>query len=82
MKWREKWGADQIENWEPPAVFKDFTPYGTTGFDKEGSAIIIIPFAGIDIWGLLHSASKHDIIKNTIRLLEGQLRRDDKTAYN
>lgn len=73
LKWREKWGVDDIESWESPAVFKDFIPHGTTGFDKEGSPIILIPFAGIDIWGILHSASKHDIIKNTIKLLEREL---------
>jgi hypothetical protein len=54
-------------------VFKEFVPFGTTGFDKEGSPIIFVPFAGIDIWGILHSASKHDIIKNTIKLLERKL---------
>lgn len=75
MKWRLKWGVDEIESWEGPAVFKDYIPHGTTGFDKEGSPIIIVPFAGVDIWGLLHSAPKHDIIKNTIKLLEGELKR-------
>lgn len=74
MKWRQKWGVDELESWEAPAVFQKFIPVGTTGFDKEGSPIIFIPFAGIDIWGLLHSASKHDIIKNTIKLLEGFMR--------
>lgn len=72
MKWREKWGVDEIDEWESPPVFKDFTPCGTTGFDKDGSPVIIVPFAGIDIWGLLHSAQKRDICKNTIKLLEGE----------
>lgn len=72
MKWREKWGVDEIDSWEPPPVFKEFTPYGTTGFDKDGSPVVFVPFAGIDIWGLLHSASKRDICKNTIKLLEGE----------
>lgn len=70
MKWREKWGVDEIDEWEAPTIFKDFIPQGTTGFDKEGSPIIIIPFAGVDIWGLLHSARRGDIIKNTIKVLE------------
>lgn len=73
MKWREKWGVDDIASWVAPEVFKLYIPNGTTGFDREGSPIIFIPFAGIDIWGLLHSASKHDIIKNTIKVLEGLL---------
>jgi hypothetical protein len=70
MKWREKWEVDELESWEPPKVFEKYLPYGTTGFDKEGSLIIFIPFNGIDIWGLLHSATKNDIIKNTIKILE------------
>jgi hypothetical protein len=73
MKWREKWGASNIDSWDPPAVLKKFGPFGTTGFDKDGSAIIFIPFAGIDIWGLLHSASKHDIIKFTFKRIEGAM---------
>lgn len=72
LKWREKWGVDEIESWESPSVFTDHIPYGNLGFDKEGSPIILIPFAGVDIWGLLHSAAKRDIIKNTIKLLEGE----------
>ncbi|XP_070492722.1 SEC14-like protein 4 [Chironomus tepperi] len=77
MKWRAKWNLDDLESWEAPAVFKDYIPHGSTGFDKDGSVVIFIPFNGIDIWGLLHSASKHDIIKNTIRVLERYM----KLAY-
>jgi hypothetical protein len=72
LKWREKWGVDEVESWEAPAVFTDHIPMGNLGFDKEGSVIILVPFAGADIWGLLHSASKRDIIKNTIKLLESK----------
>lgn len=73
MKWRERWQVDEIETWETPAVLNSFCPHGTTGFDKEGSVVIFIPFAGIDIWGLLHSATKRDIIRNTIKILESEL---------
>lgn len=48
MKWRQKWNVDQIETWQAPEFFADAYPHGTTGFDKEGSPIIFIPFAGID----------------------------------
>lgn len=41
------------------------------GYDKEGSPIILIPYGGIDIWGILHSATKNDIVKRTVKLLEG-----------
>lgn len=72
MRWREKWGVDEIDSWEAPEIFKGAYPHGTTGLDREGSPIIFIPFAGIDVWGLLHCASKREIIKNTIKLLEGE----------
>lgn len=72
MKWREKWEVDSLEDWTPPTVCEDYCPHGTTGFDKEGSVVIVVPFSGIDIWGLLHSTSKHDIIKNTVRTLESE----------
>ncbi|CRK92712.1 CLUMA_CG006247, isoform A [Clunio marinus] len=77
MEWRKKWSVDELDKYIPPAVFKDYIPHGTTGFDKEGSPIIIIPFSGIDVWGILHSAEKVDIVKNTIRLLESFM----KIAY-
>lgn len=46
MKWREKWGADDIENWNPPKVFEKYIPHGTTGFDKDNCIIIVCPFHG------------------------------------
>lgn len=70
LKWRLKWDLDNIEEWEGPKHLKDYFPHGTTGFDKEGSSIIIIPYGGIDLWGILHSASRNDIVKQTIQLLE------------
>ena len=72
--WRVKWEVDDLESWTPPKVCTEFCPHGTCGFDKDGSVLIIIPFSGIDIWGLLHSASKHDIIKYTIMTLESELK--------
>lgn len=77
LKWREKWELDTIDSWDGPEFLVKYFPHGTTGYDKEGSPIILIPYGGIDIWGLLHSASKHDIVKRTIKLLEGFM----KIAY-
>jgi hypothetical protein len=77
LKWRLKYDLDNIEDWEGPTFLKDYFPHGTTGFDKEGSPIIIIAYGGIDLWGLLHSATRHDIVKRTIKLLEGFM----KIAY-
>lgn len=35
--------------------------------------VIILPFVGLDVWGLLHSINKHDIIRQTIIVLENYL---------
>ena len=70
MKWRERWGADDIENWQPPQILNDLTPKGISGFDKDGSPIIIIPFAGMDMWGMLHTVSRSDIVRLTLQCLE------------
>ncbi|GBP40960.1 SEC14-like protein 2 [Eumeta japonica] len=35
--------------------------------------IIIVPFAGLDVWGLLHSVSRNDIIRLILRHLENYL---------
>lgn len=70
MKFRERWNADEIDQWPTPQVLKDLTPHGTPGFDRDGSPIIIIPFAGFDIWGLLHTVSRADIVRMTMQALE------------
>jgi len=36
-------------------------------------AVIIVPFAGLDIWGILHTVSKRDLIKMTIKTVESYL---------
>ena len=33
-------------------------------------AVIIVPFAGLDMWGMMHSISKGEFIKKTIKTLE------------
>jgi hypothetical protein len=33
-------------------------------------AVIIVPFAGLDMWGMMHCISKSDFIKMTIKTLE------------
>ncbi|XP_047528050.1 SEC14-like protein 2 [Vanessa atalanta] len=74
MKWREKWGVDTtLESWKAPEVLETHFPSGSTGFDKEGSPIIIVPFVGLDIWGLLHSVSRTDIVRMVLRHLENYL---------
>ncbi|KAJ2952861.1 hypothetical protein O0L34_g7226 [Tuta absoluta] len=74
MEWREKWGIDTtLHTWQPPEVLEKHFPSGSTGFDKEGSPVIIVPFVGLDAWGLLHSITKTDVIKMVLRELENYL---------
>ncbi|CAH0721961.1 unnamed protein product, partial [Brenthis ino] len=81
MKWREKWGVDTtLANWEAPEVLETHFPSGSTGFDKEGSPVIIVPFVGYDIWGLLHSVTRSDLIRMIIRHLENYLEIAKKQA--
>ncbi|CAG5051254.1 unnamed protein product [Parnassius apollo] len=72
--WREKWGIDTtLETWQAPEPLQKYFPSGTTGFDKEGSPIIIVPFMGLDVWGMLHSVTRTDIIRMILRHLENYL---------
>lgn len=73
MKWREEWNVDLLSEWAPPEVFSKFYPSGLSGFDKDGAPVIVLPFAGLDMWGMLHSVTKKDFIKMTIRTLESHL---------
>lgn len=77
MKFRERWNADEIDKWPTPQILIDLAPHGVSGFDREGSPIIIIPFAGFDIWGLLHTVSRADIVRMTLQALERYM----KLAY-
>lgn len=36
-------------------------------------AVIIVPFAGLDMWGMMHTVSKTDFIKMTVKVLESYL---------
>ncbi|XP_049867086.1 SEC14-like protein 2 [Pectinophora gossypiella] len=74
MAWREKWGIDTtLPSWVAPEVLEKHFPSGSPGFDKEGSPVIIVPFVGLDAWGLLHSITKSDVIRMVIRHLENYL---------
>ncbi|KAK9496821.1 hypothetical protein O3M35_012950 [Rhynocoris fuscipes] len=73
LKWREKWQADTIQDWPTPKVFEEYYPSGISGFDKEGSPVVILPFSGIDMWGMLHSVSKNDFIRMAIKRFEATL---------
>ncbi|XP_034840328.1 SEC14-like protein 2 [Maniola hyperantus] len=81
MKWREKWGVDTtLASWQPPEVFEKHFPSGSTGFDKDGSPVLIVPFVGLDVWGLLHSVTRTDIIRMVLIHLENYLALGRKQA--
>lgn len=42
--------------------------------------VVVVPFAGFDVWGLLHSASRQDLVRAAIQILEGNLDLADKTG--
>lgn len=58
---------------EIPEVFKLYYPHGLSGYDKEGSPVIIVPFAGFDSNGILHAASKREMISVTLKQFEDYL---------
>lgn len=39
--------------------------------------VIVVPFAGMDMWGMLHTVSRADFIRSTIKTLEKYM----KVAY-
>ncbi|KAJ1530745.1 hypothetical protein ONE63_005600 [Megalurothrips usitatus] len=73
MRWREKWHVDSIREWQPPEVLDKYYPSGLSGFDKEGSPVIVVPFSGLDIFGMLHSVTKREFIQMTIKQMETYL---------
>jgi hypothetical protein len=34
---------------------------------------LVVPFAGLDMWGLLHTVSRSDIVRITLKMLEKYL---------
>lgn len=43
-------------------------------------SVVVVPFAGFDVWGLLHSASRQDLVRAAIQILENNLDLSDKTG--
>lgn len=62
--------ADEVHNWEAPKLLQKYCPHGLAGFDKGGSPIIIVPFSGMDMYGVLHAVSRSDMIRFTLQQLE------------
>ncbi|KAH0954641.1 hypothetical protein HN011_003763 [Eciton burchellii] len=74
LEWRKQWDADNLSNWDPPQVLKDYMPYGLSGYDKDGAPVVIIPFSGMDMYGVLHVITQKDFIKATIKILDQYLK--------
>ncbi|PNF14249.1 hypothetical protein B7P43_G12208 [Cryptotermes secundus] len=70
LRWRDNWEVEKLRDWVPPEVMQKYYPSGISGYDKEGAPVIIVPFAGLDMWGMMHCINKSDFIKMTIKTLE------------
>ncbi|XP_037907068.1 SEC14-like protein 2 isoform X2 [Hermetia illucens] len=57
-------------NWKEPQVLKEYLPYGLIGCDNEGSPTILVPFSGLDLYGILHCTSASEFVRKTVLLLE------------
>ncbi|KAK3913656.1 SEC14-like protein 2 [Frankliniella fusca] len=73
LRWRERYEVDQVRDWQPPEVLSKYYPSGLSGRDRDGSPVVVVPFAGLDIYGLLHSCSKREFIQMTIKQMETYL---------
>lgn len=71
LQWRKFWDVDEgLKTWDPPEALEHYYPSGSTGNDKDGSPVIFVPFSGFDIIGILHSVSKQDVLRMTMKVLE------------
>lgn len=66
--------------WTPPEAVELYHPSGTCGTDREGAPVIVVPFAGLDIVGLLHSVARQDLVRTTIKILEENLQMARETG--
>ncbi|XP_057322215.1 SEC14-like protein 2 [Microplitis mediator] len=74
LEWRKKWDVDKLDEWEEPAILKEGLPHGLCGFDNDQSPVVVVPFSGLDMYGILHVVSRRDVIKATIKTLEYYLK--------
>lgn len=74
LDWRKQWDADNLSEWDFPPMVKSYFPYGLSGFDKDGAPVVIVPFAGMDIYGILHVITPQEYVKVTIKILDHYLK--------
>ncbi|KAI4503721.1 hypothetical protein M0802_001124 [Mischocyttarus mexicanus] len=70
LQWRMQWEVDKIEEYDIPEMIEKSWPHGMSGFDKEGSPVLVVPFSGFDLYGLLHIITKKEIVKCLLKFLE------------
>ncbi|XP_012533432.1 SEC14-like protein 2 isoform X1 [Monomorium pharaonis] len=73
MEWRKRWDTDSLVDWEIPEIIKTYLPHGLSGFDNDGAPVIIVPFAGMDMYGTLHVISQNEFVKIMIKILDNYL---------
>lgn len=74
ITWRKHWDADNLDNWEIPEILKNYLPHGLSGFDKDGAPVIVVPFAGLDMYGSLHIITQKDFVKAVIKSVDDYLK--------
>ncbi|XP_014664904.1 PREDICTED: SEC14-like protein 2, partial [Priapulus caudatus] len=68
--WRRQFGTEKIlEEFKVPEVIEKYVPNGLFGEDKQGYPIMYYYF-DLDLKGLVHSASKTDVLKSMIVTME------------
>lgn len=73
MQWREEWSINKDDGWKPPQVLVDYMPSGICGYDREGSPVVVLPFNGFDVCGLLKSVPPKDIVRYMAQKLDSYL---------
>ncbi|KAF4516868.1 hypothetical protein B566_EDAN014368 [Ephemera danica] len=73
MEWRKRWDVDNLQNWEPPLAIAQHFPSGICGLDRDSIPVVVVPFGSLDMYGMLHAATKADFVRMTARTLEAYL---------
>lgn len=73
IAWRKKHEVDSIlEDYQPPKVFLEYFPGGFVDCSPDRRPVLIVPVGQADFKGLLEAASRADLLRHCIYLLESQ----------
>jgi hypothetical protein len=70
LQWRKKYGTDKLLEWKIPEVLTKYSPGNYFGHDKKGFPIWYELLGRYDMKGLMLSATKKDIVKYRIAMIE------------